>query len=339
MNSINNINSRITGTGAYLPDFVLDNATFNRTVETSGEWIVSRTGIKERRIEQEKYNFEMIGEACKAALNNAGLSPDIIDVIIVSTVTPDYSCPSTACLVQNYIKAGCAASFDIAAACAGFVFALDIGDLYIKSGRAKNILVASGDIMSRMTDYFDRGNCVLFGDGAGAAVITAQNSGGGVLATYINCECDGQKPYFVQNPLYSPREIFDKNTKQFKGNAGKIQGGYLKQNGREVMQFVSKAMPKALDEVLAKAKKTISDLKYIIVHQANKRIIDHVIEKYGLDPKKVPMDIEKYGNMSGATVPVLLHGLNEAEKLQEGDLIALVGFGAGLAYGAALIQW
>jgi len=339
VNGINNINSRIIGTGAYLPGFVLDNAAFNQTVETSDEWIVSRTGIKERRIEQEKYNFEMIGEACIAALNNAGLRPDSIDLIIVGTATPDYSCPSTACLVGNYIKAGSAASFDIAAGCAGFVFALDIGDLYIKSGRAKNVLVASGDIMSRMADYFDRGNCVLFGDGAGAAVITAQSSESGILATYINCECDGQKPYFVQNPLYSPREIFDKNTKQFKGNAEKIQSSYLTQNGREVMQFVSRAMPKALDEVLAKTKITISDLKYIIVHQANKRIIDHVIEKYKLDPEKVPMNIEKYGNMSSATVPVLLHELNEAEKLQKGDLIALVGFGAGLAYGAAVIRW
>jgi len=312
---------------------------FNQTVETNGEWIVSRTGIKERRIEQKKYNFEMIGEACAAALNNAGLGPDKIDMIIVSTATPDYSCPSTACLVQNYIKAGAAASFDIAAGCAGFVFALDIADLYITSGRAKNVLAASGDIMSRMTNYFDRGNCVLFGDGAGAAVITAQSSGGGILATCIHCECDGQKPYFVQNPLYSPREIFDKTTKQFKGNAEKIQGSYLTQNGREVMQFVSRATPKALDEVLTKAEKTISDLKYIIVHQANKRIIDHVIEKYRLDPKKVPINIEKYGNMSSATVPVLLHELNEAKELRKGDLIALVGFGAGLAYGAALIQW
>ena len=341
MNGISNINSVILGTGSYLPDFVLDNEMFNQTVETSDEWITTRTGIKERRIEQEKGNHEMIGEACKRALENSGLSPDKIDMIIVSTVTQDYSYPSTACLVQNYIGAENAASFDISAACAGFVFVVDIADSYIKSGKAKNILVASGDLMSRETDYLDRNNCILFGDGAGAAVISAcESENSGLLSSYINCDADGQKPLFIRSPLYKPGEIFDKETKQFKGNAKKISDGYLWQNGREVLQFVSKIVPKALDEVLRRADiKDISELKYIILHQANKRILDHVIEKYNLDPKKVPMTIDKYGNTSASTVPILLNELNTEGKLQRGDLIALVGFGSGLVYGAALIRW
>lgn len=333
-----NINSVIIGTGSYLPDFVLDNEMFDQTVETSDDWIVSHTGIKERRLEQEKHNFEMIGEACKCALENAKISPDEIDMIIAATVTQDYGYPSAACLVQNYIGANNAVSFDIAAACAGFVFALDIADSYIKSGKAKKILVASGDLMSRETDYFDRNNCILFGDGAGAVVLSAQENDSGILSSYIICESDGQKPFFIQSKVYEPCEIFDKETKKFKGNSVKIQN-YIKQNGREVMQFVSRVFPKALDEVLKRAGKNIADLKYIVAHQANKRILDYVIEKYDLDPEKVPINIDRYGNMSTSTMPVLLHELNAAGKISKGDLIALVGFGSGLAYGAVLVRW
>ena len=331
-----------------MPDFILDNNMFNQTVETNDEWIVSRTGIKERRIEQGKYNFEMIGEACKRALENAGITPDKIDMIIVSTVTPDYNYPSTACLVQNYIQADHAASFDISAACAGFVFALDMADNYIKAGKAKNILVAAGDVITRIIDYFDRNNCILFGDGAGAAVVSVCECVGdgafdvpqfGILSSFISCESDGQKPYFIHQRLYEPFEIFDKETKQFRGNVEKIHNSYIWQNGREVMQFVSRIVPKALDMVLKKAGKEISDLKYMILHQANKRIIDYVIDKYKIDPEKVPVTIEKYGNTSSSSVPILLHELNAGGKINKGDLIALVGFGSGFAYGAALVRW
>ena len=341
------INSVILGTGAYLPDFVLNNDLFKQMVETDDEWIVSRTGIKERRIEQNKHTFEMVGEACKLALDNAGISPDEIDMIIVSTVTPDYSFPSTACLVSNYINAGDAMCFDISAACEGFVFALDIADSYIKSGKAKNILVASGDVLHRIVDFFDRKNCILFGDGAGAAVLSAaefsddsnEEEERGILSSYTACECDGQKPYHIFQRLYEPGIIFDKQTKQFAGNAEKVRNSYIYQNAREVLQFVSKVVPKALDEALKRAGKYISDLKYIILHQANKRIIDHVIEKYNIDPDKVPMNIEKYGNTSSSTVPILLHELITANKLHRGDLIALAGFGSGFGYGAAVLRW
>jgi len=351
--NINNINSVILGTGAYLPDFVLDNAMFDQIIDTNDEWIVSRTGIKERRLEQEKYNYEMLGEACKRALENSGLSPGKIDMIIVSTVTPDYAFPATACFVQNYINAHNAASFDVSAACAGFVFALDAADAYIKSGKAKNILVASGDVLNRTVDYSDRSNCILFGDGAGAVVVSAKtpaasrhplSKGGfgektGILSTYINCECDGQKLFSVYEKLYEPHEIFDKNTKQFKSNAEKIQNSYIHMNGREVYQFVVKVLPESLQEVCSRANITISDLDYIVVHQANKRILDYVIEKYNLDPDKVPMTIDKYGNTSSSSIPILLNELNTTGKLKKDNLIAVVGFGSGLTYGAAVIRW
>ena len=338
MNFIKNINSVITGTGAYLPDFILDNSMFNQVIETSDEWIVSRTGIKERRIEQEKYNYEMLGEACKLAIKNAGLSPEQIDMIIISTSAPDYNYPSTACFVQNYIGAVNSASFDVAAACAGFVFVLDIAGAYIKSGKAKNILIASGEIIHRIADYHDRANCVLFGDGAGAAVLSAHETPG-VLSSYIKCESDGRNLMSIYSKSYEPSEVFGKETKIFRGSAVKTNNSFITQNGREVYQFVVRILPEILEKAAADAGINISDLDYIIIHQANKRILEYVIEKYKLPPEKVPINIEKYGNMSSATVPVLLHELNAAGKIKKGDLIALVAFGSGFAYGAAVLRW
>ena len=335
------INSVISGTGMYVPDFVLSNDMFDQVIDTSDEWIVTRTGIKERRLEQEKYNYEMIGEACKSAVANAGLMPEQIDMIIVSTSAPDYSYPSTACFVQNYLCAVNAASFDISAACAGFVFVLDIADSYIKSGKAKNILIASGEIMHRIADYSDRNNCILFGDGAGAAVVSACESEEkcGILSSYVKCENDGGKLMSIYSKSYEPAEIFDKETKVFKGSAVKINNSYITQNGREAFQFVARVLPQILEEVTSRAGVGVADLDYIIVHQANKRFIDYVIEKYKLPPEKVPVNIDKYGNTSSATVPILMHELNAANKFKKGDLIALAGFGSGLAYGGAVVKW
>ena len=326
---------------------------FDQIIETSDEWIVSRTGIKERRIEQEKYNFEMIGEACKCALENSGLTHDKIDMIIVGNVAPDYSYPSTACLVQNYIKADNSAAFDVSAACAGFVFVLDIADSYIKSGKAKNILVAAGDVVHRIADYYDRSNCILFGDGAGAVVLSGiesqtpvgsagipfQKGASGILSSYIKCESDGQKPFYIYSKLYEPSKLFGGENNNFMGNAEKIHNSYIYQNGREVYQFVVRVLPQMLEEVTYRAGIKIDELDYIILHQANKRILDYVIEKYKLNPGKVPMNIETHGNTSASSVPILLHELNMAGKLKKGDLIALAGFGSGLAYGAAVIRW
>ena len=333
------ISSIIAGTGMYVPEFILSNDMLEQILDTTDEWITTRTGIKERRLEQEKYNYEMLGESAKLALDNAKLAPEQLDMIIISTSAPDYNYPSTACFVQDYIGAVNAASFDVAAACAGFVFALDAADSYIKAGKAKHILAASGEMMHRIADYSDRANCILFGDGAGAVILSACESGEkrGVLSSYLKCENDGRKLMSIHSKSYEPAEIFGKQG--FNASAAKINNSFITQNGREVYQFVVRILPPMLEEVSSRAGIGVDDLDYIILHQANKRIIDYVVDKYGLDPEKVPMNIEKYGNMSSATVPVLLHELNAAGKLKPGDLIALAGFGSGLAYGAAVVKW
>ena len=339
---INNINSVVRGTGKYLPDFIIENKVFEKIIDTSDEWIVSHTGISERRIEQEKSNFEMMGEAAKIALKNANISPHEIDLIIASTVTADYSFPASACLVQNYIGADNAASFDVSAACAGAIFAVDLADLYIKSGRMKNVLVVSGDLMTRCVDFNDRTLCVLFGDGAGAILLSAEENTGenqrGVLASYIMSDCDGDKPMSITLRSKTTKKIFEEETKEFLGNPHNING-LMYMNGRAVYQFAVRTVPKIIDEVLKKVNMTISDVKYIVAHQANKRILDAIVDRYNLDPEKMPMNIDKYANFSSATVSVLLHELAENNKIQRGDVIILVGFGSGLVFGANIIRW
>ena len=340
---INNINSIVRGTGKYLPDFTVDNKVFEQIVDTSDEWIVSHTGISERRIEQEKGNFEMMGEAAKEALKNANISPLEIDMIIAATVTSDYGWPSAGCLIQNYIGADNAVSFDISAACAGSIFAIDMADLYIKSGRMKNVLVVAGEILSRSVNFLDRSNCILFGDGAGAIVLsaeenTAEDMRRGVLTSYIMGDCDNDKPLAVYATSRKTTRIFDETTREFLGNAENTHG-YMQMNGRAVYQFAVRTVPKIIDEVLTRADMTISDIKYIIAHQANKRILDSIIERYNLAPEKMPMNIDRYANMSSSTVPILLHELVEGNKIQKGDVIILTGFGSGLVFGANVIRW
>jgi 3-oxoacyl-[acyl-carrier-protein] synthase-3 len=307
---INIINPVIRGTGKYLPDFTVENKVFEQIVDTSDEWIFSRTGIKERRIEQKRELFEMMGEAAKIALKNADIQPHEINAVIVSTVSGDYNFPSAACLVQNYIGAYNAFGFDISAACAGVIFAIDMADLYIKSGRAKNVLVIAGDMMTRYVDFYDRTNCVLLGDGAGAVVLSAEDGENktprGVLASYLSSECDGDKPWNIYSRNKLTTKIFDEETKKFLGNSPNTDNS-MRMNGREVYQFAVKAVPKAIDEVLARANITIDDVKYVVAHQANKRILDSIIERYNLEPEKMPINIDKYANMSSCTIPILLH--------------------------------
>ena len=345
MKIINKINSVVRGTGKYLPEFIVDNKAFEQMVDTSDEWIISHTGIKQRRIEQKKGNFEMMGEAAKMALKNANMSPLEIDMIISATVTGDYSYPSSGCLIQNYIGADNAVSFDVSAACAGSIFAVDMADLYIKSGRMKNVLVVAGEMLSRVTDFHERSNCILFGDGAGALVLCAEYSDSedkdkqrGVLASYIISDCDGDKPFNIYARSRTTRKIFNEDTQEFLGNAVNTHG-YMQMLGREVYKSVVRIAPKIIDEVLARAELQISDVKYIIAHQANKRILDAIIERYNIEPEKMPINIDKYANMSSSTVPILLHELIEENKIQKGDVLVLVAFGAGMVYGTNIIRW
>ncbi len=324
----------IAGTGSSVPKRVVDNAEMASLVDTTDEWIRTRTGIRERRVSDGQSTWQMAEEAAKAALKDAGMKASELDLIVVSTVTPDYYTPSVSCILQGRLGAARAAAFDINAACSGFVYGLDVCARYIESGRVGKALLVCAESLTKITDYTDRNTCVLFGDGAGAVVLKATESGG-ILDTIIAADGNGAamltaKALPAANP-FSPEpgpDILDSRADRF-----------IAMDGKEVYKFAVKAMPEAIDRVLAQAGRSIGEVAYIIPHQANIRIIESVIEKYGLDPDKVLITLDKYGNTSSASIPTGLDELNKAGKLKRGDLVLAVGFGAGLTYGSALIEW
>lgn len=324
----------IAGTGSYLPSRIVDNAEMAKLVDTTDEWITTRTGIKQRRYSEGESTWQMAEKAGLAALKSANIDAKDLDLIIVSTVTPDYYTPSMSCLLQGRLGAKRAAAFDINAACSGFAYGLDIACRYIESGRSRNILLICAETLTKITDFTDRNTCVLFGDGAGAVVLTASESGG-VLDTYIAADGTGaamltSKALPSINPVCADPgpDILDSRPDRF-----------IAMDGKEVYKFAVSAMPDAMDRVLASAGHSIGEVDHIIPHQANARIIESVIAKYRLDPAKVLITLDKYGNTSSASIPIGLDELNREGKLKRGDLILVVGFGAGLTYASALIQW
>lgn len=324
----------IAGTGSYLPSRIVDNAEMAKLVDTSDEWIITRTGIKQRRYSEGESTWQMAEKAGLAALQSANIDAMDLDLIIVSTVTPDYYTPSMSCLLQGKLGAKNAAAFDINAACSGFAYGLDVSCRYIESGRCKNVLLICAETLTKITDFTDRNTCVLFGDGAGAVVLTAAESGG-ILDTYIAADGTGaamltSKALASINPLCMDPgpDVLDSRPDRF-----------IYMDGKEVYKFAVKAMPDAMDRVLASAGRSIGEVDHIIPHQANARIIESVIAKYGLDPAKVLITLDKYGNTSSASIPIGLDELNREGKLMRGDLILVVGFGAGLTTASALIQW
>ncbi|MBQ8552372.1 MAG: ketoacyl-ACP synthase III [Clostridia bacterium] len=330
--------ARIISTGSYIPERVLSNDDLSRMVETDDEWIRERTGIGERRINTSMKNHEMAVIAAKRALEASGLSPLDIDLVIASTVTNDNYTPALACHVQAGVGAKNAFAFDINAGCSGFVYALDTASAFISASRpgtrqVNNVLIVCSEVLSRITDYTDRTSCVLFGDGAGAAVVCA-DSEHGLLSSYI--KTDGTGADSITAPALTSVIANDDGT--IENNPDKITEG-LKMNGRKVFTFAVKAIPEALSEALKAADVTADELKYVIMHQANIRIINSAVERLGIDPEKAPVNIERYGNTSSASVPILLDELNRAGKLQRGDKLAIEGFGSGLTYGAAIIEW
>lgn len=330
--------ARIISTGSYIPERVLTNGDLSRMVETDDTWIRERTGIGERRINTTQKNSEMATVAAERALASSGLSPLDIDLVIASTVTNDNFTPALACHVQAGVGAQNAFAFDINAGCSGFVYALETASAFISSCRSgtkqiNNVLIVCSEVLSRITDYTDRTSCVLFGDGAGAAVVSA-DSGHGLLSSYI--KTDGTGADCITAPALVP--VTDNGDGTLSNNPSKPTEG-LSMNGRKVFTFAVKAIPEALTEALKAAGVTADELKYVIMHQANIRIINSALERLGIDPKKAPVNIERYGNTSSASVPILLDELNRAGKLQRGDKLAIEGFGSGLTYGAAIIEW
>ena len=321
----------IIGTGSALPQRVLSNFDLEGMVETSDEWITARTGIKTRHIAGVgEETSQLAAGAARQALAMAELEPDDLDLIVVGTITPDMTMPSCACLVQKELGARRAFAMDVNAACSGFLYALDVADKYICRNPGLKILVIGAETLSSRVDWQDRNTCVLFGDGAGAVVISAMDEGRGVLASKMFS--DGSKA----NLLYVPA---GGSTRPASQQTVAQRGHYIKMNGKEVFKFAVTVMVDSLLEVLALAGRTAADLDILAPHQANLRIINFARKRLNLQPDQVLVNIHRYGNMSSAAVPVALDEAVEEGKLQAGQLVGMVSFGAGLTWGAAVMRW
>lgn len=323
--------SKMLGVGSYVPEYRLTNAELERLVETSDEWIVQRTGIHERRIAKGKRTADMALAAAQQALADAGVAPEELDLILVSTVTPDSLTPTVACRVQAALGAKNAAALDFNAACSGFVYAVEMADSYIRSGKKKRVLVISAERLHSVIDYTDRTTCVLFGDGAGAAVFAPSGDGSGVLSTYSMADGTmGDALYIGALPVED--DPFGAS------RPAVTDTRYLTMAGNDVFRFTATAVPAAIDKALEEAGKTADEVDWFVLHQANQRIIKMVAKKYGLDERKIYINMDRFGNTSSASVPLCLAEMKQKGLLHEGQLILLAGFGGGLTYGSALIR-
>jgi len=321
----------ITGVGSYVPPRVVTNADLEEIVETTDEWITSRTGIKARRIAAaDEYTSDLASNAALRAMKMAGVKPEEIDLIIVATITPDMPFPSTACLVQQKIGAYRAAAFDIEAACSGFIYSLEIGQQFIMSRTYNTVLVIGAEKLSSIVDWTDRNTCVLFGDGAGAAILQNRPNSHGLLTACMGA--DGQKADLLSMPGGGSR---------CPASAESVAAGlhFLRMDGKETFKNAVQAMQLAANESLRRCEIDISQIKCVIPHQANRRIIDAVAERIGAKPEQVFINLDKYGNTSAASVAIALDEAVASKRIQRGDLILMVVFGAGLTWGSAVIEW
>lgn len=321
----------ISGIGSYVPEKIMTNHDLSKMVDTSHEWIVTRTGIEERRIAPPHMaSSDLSTEAAKRALEDANLKAEEIDLIIVATVTPDYSFPSTACIVQKNIGALNAAAFDINAACTGFIYGMVTGSSFIKSGVYKRVLVIGGETFSRITNWKDRNTCILFGDGAGACVLERCEDGYGILAQDLGA--DGSNHESLIQPGGGSRQ-----PASVESLINDLH--YVHMDGKEVFKFAVRAMEKSSMNALNMANMDLADLDYLVPHQANIRIINSASKKLELSEEKVYVNLNKYGNMSSASIPVALDEAVKSHKINKGDSVLLVGFGAGLTWGSLVLRW
>lgn len=321
----------ISGTGSCLPDRILTNHDLEEMVDTNDEWIRSRSGICERRVSDENTaTSDLATNAALRALENANLKPEDIDLILVATVTPDMAFPSTACIVQKNIGALNAAAFDLEAACSGFLYGLAVADNFIKTGYYKHVLVIGAETLTKITDYTDRNTCVLFGDGAGAVVVSEVPEEYGILSTYIGA--DGRGGHLLSQPAGGSRIPVSQESIQNRLH-------YIKMDGTEVFKFAVKIMGEAAERALEKCGMNKEDIDFLIPHQANIRIIDSAVKRLKISNEKVYVNVDKYGNMSAASVAVALDEANRKGCLKDGDIALLVGFGGGLTWGSAVLKW
>ena len=305
---------KICGTGAYIPEKILDNEALSKLVDTSDEWIRSRTGIRRRHIagETETVAF-MAGEAAKAALQNAKVNGSAVELILAATMSAEEAMPGVAARVQQTIGAKGAASFDINSACTGFLAALNTAQTYIEAGIYKTVLVVGAEKLSSLVDWNDRNSCILFGDGAGAVVLKADPEGLYVQVSHS----EGEKGQALTAP----------------------KNGFLQMDGRAVFEFAVSRVPEVIREVLKKAGIEKEEVDFYLLHQANRRIISAAVKRLGLEEERFPMNMEEYGNTSAASIPILLYEENRRGKLKKDSLLVLSGFGGGLTYGASLLRW
>lgn len=317
---------KVAGTGSHLPKLVVTNDDLAKIMDTSDEWIQSRTGIKERRLATEETTAFMAAEASKKALSDAGMSADEIDLIIVGTITGDHITPSTACEVQAMLGADRAVAFDVNAACSGFMYALNTAYAYISGGMYENALVIGVETLSKIMNWEDRSTCVLFGDGAGAVVVKKQEEGlyvfdqgsDGKKGVVLSCKNRPLNNPYVKNP-FAP--------------------DYVHMEGQEVYKFAVSTVPSSIKKVLEKADMQVEDVDLFVLHQANIRILQSVSKRLGVSEDKFPISLDHCGNISAASVPILLDEVNRKGLLKRGDKIVMSGFGAGLTWGTVLLEW
>ncbi len=331
-NGVRPIYAQITGWGSYAPEKVLTNAALAQVVETSDDWITRMTGIKERHVvgSERETTAMLAARAGRKALMVANLPPSRLDLIIVATVTPEYSFPSTASVVQDALGASSAGAFDLSAGCSGFLYGLNMANGYIRSGMAEHVLVIGAETLSRIVDWTDRNTCVLFGDGAGAVVVSACTDRCGVLATELGSDGSGGELLIL--PAGGSHQPASLDTVSNGGH-------FVKMNGREVFRFATTVMPKAAESVVKKAGWKMEDVNLIIPHQANTRIIESAAKRLGQPMEKFFINLDRYGNTSAASIPIALTEAINAGKVRPGDKVVLVGFGAGLTWAAAAVEW
>jgi len=323
--------AQITGTGRAVPDKILDNFDLEKMVDTSDEWIVTRTGIRQRHISTNGVmNSDLCTEASRRALEDAGVSPDEIDIIILGTVTGDVDFPATACYVQDKLGAVNATAFDISAACSGFIYGMNIGNSMFMNGSCRNILVIGADTLTRIVDWKDRNTCVLFGDGAGAALIQPSAGDKGILAVYVRS--NGRLTHLLMNPGHrGGKDYFD--------GKGKKIPPYIYMEGREVFKHAVRSMEEACTIVLERAHRKIEDVDLLIPHQANIRIIEMLASRTAIAREKIYVNVDRFGNTSAGSIPIALDEARKNGLVKDGSLCLMTVFGGGFTWGAALVQF
>jgi len=324
--------SQIVGTGSFAPEKILTNADLEKLVDTNDQWIVDRTGIKERRVIAEgEATSDLALRACEKALADAKLDPKDVEAIIVGTVTSDYPFPSLATVLQGKLGNKKAFAFDVSAACAGSIYALAVGDRFVSSGAVKNALVIGADALTRISDWTDRNTCILFGDGAGAMVLKpTDDPRRGILN--IKLHADGSYVPILFQPGGGSRDPISEQVV-------KDRSHFIKMKGQEVFKVAVRSLEDACREVLDAEKLAPGDVTYVIAHQANKRILDATLTRLGIPAQKCWMNLEKYGNTSAASVPMTLDEANRAGWFKPGDVILMMAIGGGMAWGAGIVRW